>query len=315
MTTTSEPYGVSFVATVYNKAPYLDGVIDALLKQQGDFAREFIFIDDGSNDASIEVIERRRAEFPAPLHIESGPNRGAGVAANRGVKRAIYRYVKLVDADDLILPQATNTLLEASERFGAVAAYGWRRFYDNHAGLPDEMQAPQNVRLPLRLHARPLQDVVRTIIANPSALMVRRQDWLAVGGAATDHNCIEVRPLMRLAPRGPFVEARGYVAFLPEHVPGRLGAVRTRELLCHERETLGLLTEVDVPSAIVSQALYYSLRRFAKWCRRSDVMLPAAHRAALLRRKFFLPLGRRDIPLLEGMISVYAAYLAAAASR
>ena len=44
--------GVSFVVPVYNKARVLPPVLDAMAAQQGDFPREFIFVDDGSTDDS-----------------------------------------------------------------------------------------------------------------------------------------------------------------------------------------------------------------------------------------------------------------------
>ena len=38
---------VTFVIPVFNKSSYLKTVIKSLKKQNGDFDREFIFIDDG----------------------------------------------------------------------------------------------------------------------------------------------------------------------------------------------------------------------------------------------------------------------------
>jgi glycosyltransferase involved in cell wall biosynthesis len=47
---------VSFVITVYNKAPYLKNTIFSILRQFKIFNCEFIFVDDYSTDNSIEIM-------------------------------------------------------------------------------------------------------------------------------------------------------------------------------------------------------------------------------------------------------------------
>ena len=47
---------VSFVIPVYNKARYLKFVLNSLANQNGEFDREFIFINDGSTDGSLEIL-------------------------------------------------------------------------------------------------------------------------------------------------------------------------------------------------------------------------------------------------------------------
>src|SRR5512135_2262505 len=98
------PAGVSFIVTVYNKAPYLPAVIAALAAQVGDFEREFVFVDDGSTDGSAEAIRERIKDWPnAKLICQS--NQGAGGAMNTAAAAASLPFLKMVDADDLLLPK------------------------------------------------------------------------------------------------------------------------------------------------------------------------------------------------------------------
>ena len=107
----SDPPSVSYVITVYNKAQYLPGVIDSLALQEGDFEREFIFIDDGSTDDSTEAVIKATRGWDN-VRILSQENAGpamttnAGVAAarNAGAVRATADHIAFLDSDDVWSP-------------------------------------------------------------------------------------------------------------------------------------------------------------------------------------------------------------------
>lgn len=62
---------------------------------------EVIVIDDGSTDASLEIIK----SFGDRIRWETGPNRGACAARNRGLELARGTFIQFLDADDLLKPQ------------------------------------------------------------------------------------------------------------------------------------------------------------------------------------------------------------------
>ena len=49
---------VSFVCPVFNKQKYLKDVINSIKNQKGEFDKEFIFINDGSTDLSLEYLKK-----------------------------------------------------------------------------------------------------------------------------------------------------------------------------------------------------------------------------------------------------------------
>ena len=93
---------ISVIMPVYNGEKYLREAIDSILTQTyADF--EFLIIDDGSTDASPQIVRSYN-----DLRIRFYQNeRNMGVAAtlNRGLDLASGEYIARMDADDISLPQ------------------------------------------------------------------------------------------------------------------------------------------------------------------------------------------------------------------
>ena len=114
---------VSYVVTVYNKAPYLPYVVEGLTSQLGEFEREFIFVNDGSSDGSLVVLRRLTAGLSDCRIIEQ-PNRGPAIALNAGLDAARGDLIKTLDGDDMLTPRATVALLDALHTTEAGLAFG-----------------------------------------------------------------------------------------------------------------------------------------------------------------------------------------------
>lgn len=95
---------ISVIIPCYNAERWIARAIDSVLGQE-DVSAEVIVIDDGSTDKSLEVIRG----FGDRIKWQTGANRGACAARNRGLALASTEYVMFLDADDYILP---NTLKE-----------------------------------------------------------------------------------------------------------------------------------------------------------------------------------------------------------
>lgn len=93
---------VSVVMSVYNAEKYLEEAIDSILSQTyKDF--EFIIINDGSTDYSLEIIKKYKKQDERIVVI-SRENKGLIVSLNEGIEKAKGKYIARMDADDISLP-------------------------------------------------------------------------------------------------------------------------------------------------------------------------------------------------------------------
>ncbi len=93
---------VSVVVPAYNVAPYIGAALASAFAQTfTDF--EVIVVNDGSPD-TVE-LERALAPYRARIVYLQQENRGPSAARNTGIRHARGRYVALLDADDLWLPE------------------------------------------------------------------------------------------------------------------------------------------------------------------------------------------------------------------
>ena len=82
---TAQKQGVSFITTLYNKQPYLDAVCRSLQCQEGEFDREFVFVDDGSDDNTAEELKRLTASWDNVAVVEQ-VNAGIGDSGSRQIQ-------------------------------------------------------------------------------------------------------------------------------------------------------------------------------------------------------------------------------------
>ncbi|MGM7721169.1 glycosyltransferase [Metabacillus sp. Hm71] len=91
---------VSVIIPVYNAEKYVAHCIESLLAQTLKEC-EFIFINDGSKDESLKIIERYR-KLDHRIKIINQKNQGVSIARNRGLEIAAGEYIGFVDSDDYI---------------------------------------------------------------------------------------------------------------------------------------------------------------------------------------------------------------------
>ncbi len=93
---------ISVILPVYNGALYLDEAIKSILSQTySNF--EFIIINDGSTDNSLEIINRHKS-IDDRIKVISRENRGLIASLNEGIEKSEGTYIARIDQDDVSLP-------------------------------------------------------------------------------------------------------------------------------------------------------------------------------------------------------------------
>ncbi|MCZ6605850.1 MAG: glycosyltransferase family 2 protein [Alphaproteobacteria bacterium] len=219
--------GVSFVVPVYNKAPYLPGVLRQIARQQGDFPRQHIFVDDGSQDGSLDLIRRLTAEWDNVV-ITSQANRGSAGATNTGIGLADQPFIKFVDADDLIADRATETLLRALDGRQACLAFGNGTGYDDESDLDLSVFEDHPAT---EIFDNSLQMAMTNSLFNPTQCLARTQAVRDVGGC--DERVVhsqEYSLTLRLARRWPLMRVDAPVSFNQNVAADRLSANQAQQL-------------------------------------------------------------------------------------
>ncbi|MEJ2498929.1 MAG: glycosyltransferase family 2 protein [Sulfurovaceae bacterium] len=90
---------ISVILPVYNGALYLDEAIKSILSQTySNF--EFIIINDGSTDNSLEIINRY-TPIDDRMKVISRENRGLITSLNEGIEKSEGTYIARIDQDDV----------------------------------------------------------------------------------------------------------------------------------------------------------------------------------------------------------------------
>src|SRR5687767_10822681 len=101
---------LSIITPSYNGLRFLDRAARSILSQSGDFELEWLVVDGGSTDGTVDYL---RAVSDPRLRWVSEPDRGQSHAINKGLGMAGGDVVAWLNADDVYTPGALEAVARA----------------------------------------------------------------------------------------------------------------------------------------------------------------------------------------------------------
>jgi glycosyltransferase involved in cell wall biosynthesis len=103
---------ISIITPSYNQGKYIEACIQSVINQNYPNL-EYIIIDGGSNDETIDIIKK----YDKYIHYWiSEKDSGQSDAINKGLKRATGEIVAWLNSDDLYLPHTLSTVAEVFKK-------------------------------------------------------------------------------------------------------------------------------------------------------------------------------------------------------
>jgi glycosyltransferase involved in cell wall biosynthesis len=244
----------------------LEATLRSVLGQEGDFERQVIVVDDGSDDRSVEIASDLLADHPEARVIQQA-NRGPARALNAGVAAATMAVVKPFDGDDVMIPDGTQRLLAGLDRPDVVLVRGDRRpiphpqatlAIDRHGREPE-----------FRYMEDPLPFAIRHSFAGCSDILFRRPAFVACGGCDASVFVQDYSLVWRLAIGNIFAITDDIIAFSPPEDESNLSSNRAQ--VEHDRNAAlrGLVRDYpDLPHTLKRMALRRAAGRAWKWAKR-----------------------------------------------
>lgn len=125
---------ISVLMPVYNCEPYLDEAIRSIRGQTfADF--EFVIVNDGSTDGSLDTIRRHAAEDPRIVMLDR-PNGGIVDALNAGLETCRGEFIARMDGDDVALQERFDVQIKFLDSNPGVVAVGTQFQMIDYQGCP-----------------------------------------------------------------------------------------------------------------------------------------------------------------------------------
>ena len=110
---------IDVIVPVYNGEKYIPGFLKQFEGQNCAENRvHFIFVDDGSEDKTLRLLEEASGSGQIPLSVIPCQHRGVSAARNEGIRSSEADYIAFFDVDDICSSDYVSSLSDAAKNGG-----------------------------------------------------------------------------------------------------------------------------------------------------------------------------------------------------
>jgi glycosyltransferase involved in cell wall biosynthesis len=207
MTEEKEEILFTIVTPVYNGADWIGETVDSVLSLCADENFEYIVVNDGSTDATQEVL----AKYEGRIRVENQKNQGEANAVNRGLMIGSGEFALIVSADDPMrsfqLLSKARTILDEDRSIMCA--------YPDWSVIDSSSQIIRDVIVPEFSEKKLIGEF--NCIVGPGGVF-RRREALLIGGRDSQYKFTSDYDFwLRLSRLGRFQRIPGQLAYWREH--------------------------------------------------------------------------------------------------
>ena len=138
---------VSVIVPVYNSEKYLRECVDSILGQTFENI-EVIFVDDGSDDNSLDILHEYEKQ-DSRIKVIQNKHCGGGAARNTGIENAHGEYIMFFDSDDYMESQLIEKAYNKCKSENAdITVFSVRFWHEATGAVTDEVCGLRTENLP-----------------------------------------------------------------------------------------------------------------------------------------------------------------------
>lgn len=156
---------LSVIIPAYNAEKTMRRCLDSILKSIQQAAVEIICIDDGSNDATWNVLRWYASQFSC-IHVFHKENGGVGSARNAGLAKATGNYITWIDADDYVTPDWYASIHEKLQQYQPDCLFFDYFYTQGDIDTPCHIALPEMVTLEDYVYEQSLERELKNFLWN-----------------------------------------------------------------------------------------------------------------------------------------------------
>jgi len=204
-------------------------------------AIEYIVIDGGSKDGSVDIIRRYESHL---AYWISEPDSGQSEAINKGMARASGQYVAWLNSDDIYLPGAVSSAVAAlTEKSDAGMVYANGVGIDSGGGQTDWPVYDQYSLIDL---------LAMRIIHQPTVFMRRKVVQMVKGLDPSYHLLMDHHLWVRIAREAPIYFVDQYWAAARRHALAK-NSMHRPEFAVEARRILSEMSKYEDVATLIAQ--------------------------------------------------------------